>query len=157
MAEFKFSGLCRFRLFNHGKRENAVARRDVFLREARRRLCLGGEATAHGSGIVAWVSPFEGAKGARQNLKEKAAWGETEPASQKAWVYDAAGQTFRLAGWLRPNPRADVRAIEVSVDSLLEDLRRGFPDRLETSKAYALVDPAGKIVHRHAEVVPENR
>ena len=100
-------------------------------------------------------TPFEGSKGARQNLKMKAAWGQEKPSSQKAWVYDAEGQSFRLAAWLRPSPSADVRALEVSVDSLLEDLRRAFPDRLETSEAYALIDPAGNIVHRHPDSIPD--
>ena len=100
------------------------------------------------SEVPAWATPFAGSKSARQELKKKAAWGGMMDAWGKAWVYDADGQEFRLAAWLRPTSEADIRALEVSVQSLLEDLRRAFPDRLEGAEAYALIDSAGNVVHR---------
>ncbi len=99
-------------------------------------------------------STFQNSKMMRKDLKAKAVWGpEMNQGTplQKAWVYDAEGERFRMAAWLRPTSQASVRALEVSIESLLGDLRRSFPDELTGTEGFALQDPFGKVVH---EVAP---
>ena len=89
-------------------------------------------------------------------LKGKSAWGvnnvATKSVAQSDWVYRESDDHIRLVAWCRPSWTGNVRAVELSVDALLEDLQKAFPSSPAPTDVFQLVTDKGKALIASAPV-----
>ncbi len=92
---------------------------------------------------------FADSKNVRLALKGKSEYSPWGPPteSKNSWIYHDTDEGYQMGAWIQPKPGADIRILEVSLESLVKDLKKAFPASVAPTESFTLTDASGTIVH----------